>query len=363
MERSVLFPQPDGPMTASVSPAFMEKETPETIEDWHTVLTAFKENYGACMALNARGINYAQDFISAYGVLGGMYRDSDNKVHYGPAEQGFKEYLATMQQWYAEGLIDQNFNSFSEWSDPNAKFASEEIGAGPIIGSFSGTILRGQGYTEDEDFYLETVKPAVLNKGDVSQYGMDIPAFSRSCSLTNKCDNPELALRYIDLFFDWDVCDLNFYGIEGESYTKENGVYEFTDLIRHDPNGISAADKLAEYILKGSDYFGYYNWAYAVPMAKSDNPDDPDLNALQEVWKVNTDLCLPTNMTMSPEETTEYYNYYTDIETMTTEYIVKVIMGQESLDGFDDFVNTLKNIGLDRCVEIQQNALDRYLAR
>ena len=48
---------------------------------------------------------------------------------------------------------------------------------------------------------------------------------------------------------------------------------------------------------------------------------------------------------------------------MTTEYIVKVIMGQESLDGFDDFVNTLKNIGLDRCVEIQQNALDRYLAR
>ncbi len=338
-------------------------EKPVTIEDWHTVLTAFKENYGATMALNAGGVNYAQDFVSAYGVLGGMYQENGT-VHYGPAEEGYKEYLKTMAQWFEEGLIDPNFTAFSEWSDPNPKFAKEEIGAGPIIGSNAGTTLKTQSYTDDEDFYLDTVAPAVLKEGDTPQYGMDIPVFSRSVCLSTQCKNPELALRYIDLFFDREISDLNFYGIENETYIKNaDGTYEFTDVIRHDENGVSPSDKIAEYTLKASEYFGYYNWAYAVPLVKSDDPNAPDLNALQGTWKVNVDLCMPTNMTMTPDETTEYYSYFTDIQTMTREYTVKAIMGQENLDDFDSFVTSMKNVGLDRCIEIQQNALDRYNAR
>ncbi len=337
-------------------------DMPVTIEDWHTVLTAFKENYGAFMALNAQGVNYSGDFLTAFGVLGGMYQENGT-VHFGPAEEGYKQYLETMAQWYKEGLIDPNFTSFSEWTDPNAMFAKDEIGAGPIIGSFSGTILRSQNYTEDEDFYLQTVAPAVLKQGDASQYAMDIPAFSRSVCLSTACSNPELVLRYIDLFFDREISDLNFYGIEGESYTKDANGYEFTDLIRHDANGVSASDKIAEYTLKASEFFGYYNWAYAVPLVKTDDPDAPDLNALQEVWKVNTDLVLPTNMTMTPEETSEYYSYFTDIQTMVGEFTAKAIMGSEDLSQFDSFVTSLNNIGLDRCIAIQQDALDRYNAR
>ena len=339
-------------------------EKPVTIEDWHNVLTAFKENYGAGMALNAQGVNISGDFLTAYGVLKGMYKDADGTVHFGPAEEGYKEYLKTMHQWYEEGLIDQNFTSFSEWSDPNAKFSMNEIGAGPIIGSNAGTTLKVQGYTEDEDFYLDTVVPAVLNKGDAPRYGMDIPICSRSVSLTTNCKNPELALRYIDLFFDREISEINFYGKEGETFIKnENGEYEFTDLIRHNENGVAATDKIAEYTLKAGEYFGYYNWAYAVPLVKSDNPDDPDLNALQGTWKVDASLCMPTNMTMTPDETTEYYSYFTDIQTMVAEYTVKAILGEEDIEQFDTFVASMKNVGLDRCIEIQQNALDRYNAR
>ena len=338
-------------------------ETPVTIDDWHNVLTVFKEKYGAYMTIGAAGYNqFHQDFVTAYGVLAGMYNDNGT-VKYGPAEDAFKEYLKTMRQWYVEGLIDQNFTSFSEWTDPNSRFGKGEIGAGPIIGSNAGTTLLTDGYTDDPDFYLETVPAAVLNKGDKPQYGMDITAFSRFVTLATSCKNTELALRYIDLFFDRDIADLNFYGIEGESYVKNGDEYEFTDAIRHDPNGVGASDKIAEYILKSGEYFGWYNWAYAVPLVKSDDPNAPDLNALQETWKVNTDLCMPSNMTMTPEETTEYYTYFTDLQTRTNEYIARAITGQEDLEKYDEFVNSLKSIGLDRCIEIQQAALDRYNAR
>ena len=41
----------------------------------------------------------------------------------------------------------------------------------------------------------------------------------------------------------------------------------------------------------------------------------------------------------------------------------KFISGAESLDNFDAFVEQLKNLGIERAIEIQQKAYDAYLAR
>ena len=38
-------------------------------------------------------------------------------------------------------------------------------------------------------------------------------------------------------------------------------------------------------------------------------------------------------------------------------------MGQLSLDDYDSYRETLKNMGIERCIELQQAALDRYFAR
>ena len=38
-------------------------------------------------------------------------------------------------------------------------------------------------------------------------------------------------------------------------------------------------------------------------------------------------------------------------------------MGSEPLDTYGDFVETVKGMNIDRCIEIQQAALDRYDAR
>jgi putative aldouronate transport system substrate-binding protein len=45
------------------------------------------------------------------------------------------------------------------------------------------------------------------------------------------------------------------------------------------------------------------------------------------------------------------------------EMTVKFIIGQEPLSRYDGFVQTIKNMGIDRAVEIYQTAVDRYIAR
>ena len=43
--------------------------------------------------------------------------------------------------------------------------------------------------------------------------------------------------------------------------------------------------------------------------------------------------------------------------------IIKFIRGEESLDNFDAYLNTLNSMGIERLREIIQNAVDEYNSR
>ena len=42
---------------------------------------------------------------------------------------------------------------------------------------------------------------------------------------------------------------------------------------------------------------------------------------------------------------------------------IKFITGEESLDNWDNYINTLNDMGMEKMLEIRQAAYDRYLAR
>lgn len=51
------------------------------------------------------------------------------------------------------------------------------------------------------------------------------------------------------------------------------------------------------------------------------------------------------------------------ISTYRDEKVVAFITGAESLDHYDDFVAEIKNLGIDRAIEIKTASLERYRAR
>jgi putative aldouronate transport system substrate-binding protein len=68
-------------------------------------------------------------------------------------------------------------------------------------------------------------------------------------------------------------------------------------------------------------------------------------------------------VTLTSDEGTEYANIYGDISTMLSETIPQFITGQKPMSEYDAFVEQLKSMNIERCIVIQQAALDRYLAR
>ena len=69
------------------------------------------------------------------------------------------------------------------------------------------------------------------------------------------------------------------------------------------------------------------------------------------------------NGTPTAEESEEYSTIMNEVETYRDEMTNKFILGTESLDNFDQYVETMNSLGLQRAIEIQDAALERYNER
>ncbi len=337
-------------------------EVPETVDEWHTVLTAFKNEKGAeaPLMIGPAGTMYASSFASAYGVMTEFYAE-DGKVKYGPAEEGYKKYLETFRQWYAEGLIDQNFtaNNSLVLAD-NSYLATGKSGAGNSLITFAGDYYRATGMSDDPNIFYTGAPTPVLNKGDKPQNTYDGSRITgEGMAISATCKNVETALRWLDTQFTEEGMLLNVYGLEGVSYTRNDGgtpKYKYTDQIMNNPDGYSPADALA--LITPRIPAGYYSWQY------SEQFKDESIIDVKKTWaKASRDMLIAPEVTMTDEEGNKYNSLYTNIKTLVDEMTVKYIIGYESLDNYDSFVETLYQYGLQDCIDVKQAAYDRYVAR
>ena len=66
-------------------------------------------------------------------------------------------------------------------------------------------------------------------------------------------------------------------------------------------------------------------------------------------------------LSLTEDEREVINSTYTEIQTYKDEMINKFIMGKEPLDNFDKFVQTLKDMGIDDVLAVEQAAYDRYM--
>ena len=84
------------------------------------------------------------------------------------------------------------------------------------------------------------------------------------------------------------------------------------------------------------------------------------------MWKDDTNeqsyLRLPP-ISLTTEESEERADIMIQVDTYAQEMMLKFITGAESLDYYDTYLQELDARGMQRAIEITQNALERYLAQ
>lgn len=332
-------------------------EMPETIDEWHSVLTAFKNNgVKIPLSISLEAIKSGA-FIGAFKINYDFYQ-IDGKVKFGAAQPEYKEFLATMKKWRDEGLYDKNFSTTdSATIDANVINGT----AGATWGSLGGGIGV---YTNANRNALYGGAPYPTHKkGEKPMFGQLISSYNIKAGITTQCKNPELALKWLDYGYSEEGHILYNFGIEGKSFNwvEKNGEKypQYTKLITANPDGLSMSQALTLYSQAGSGGNFCQDVRYLEQYAA--------LPQQQEAWKkwTNTgavDHYVP-DTNVDKEYSDEYVSLLTAIRAYRDEMFVKFIMGTESLDNFDNYIASLDKMGVKKLTEIKQKTYDTYLAR
>lgn len=334
-------------------------QVPTTIDEWHTVLTAFKEKKGATAPLTFVSTPRLFDdlqtgaFYGAFGVKRDFYME-DGKVKFGPLEPGFKDFLVTMRQWYTEGLLDKDIATV-DGKIRDANMTSGKSGAayglaGGGIGKWL-TALKAQDPKAD----LVGAPYPVLHKGDTPKFGQkdfSAPA-GGNFAISPQSKHPELAVQLLDYGYSKEGALFFNFGQEGVSYTMENGSPKYTDLIK---------DNYAQNLTLYTRATGgptiqdkrYYEQYAALPQQQA---------AVRTWMKTDVDQYQLPPISPTAEESAEFSQIINEVNTLVDETTIKIVLGTEPIEAYDEFIQKLKVLNIDRAIEIQQDALDRYNKR
>lgn len=331
-------------------------EVPETIADWDKVLHAFKDQSLTKYPVSSR--NGLSDvlamFAGAYGVTTGYYVGDDNKIHYGYVEDGMKEALAQINNWYKDGLVDPDFLS-NDSPALETKILNSEVGACYSTGGTVAGYVTKLTEMNSTDGWVGAA-PAVKNAGETPMFCQgETNNIGIAACITTSCKNVPLALRVLDYGYTKDGMVFYNYG-NSSNYELVDGDPVFTEAFNTDPRG--AVTMMQTYTAMAGN-------APTLNMLATFKGFTELRQACVNTWYIESALkhLMPGSITLTTDESTSIANESTAIDSYVAEMVAKFVLGQESLDGFDAFVEKVKGMGLEHVLEVKQAGYDRYLAR
>ncbi len=334
---------------------------PETLDDWYNMLKAFKEKDP-----NGNGkqdeIPYTTrntkagvlSFMEAFGISGFEANEQffieDNKVKYAYTDPRCKEALAFINKLYKEGLIDPEYatNDTKVWL---SRITSE------VAGSCQDTTARAYSLgdairkaSSNASANLVVVPPPKGPTGIQMTTSQMQPVRGYTAISTNSQHKAEI-VKLFDYFYSDEGNLLMNFGIEGQTYTMENGKPTYTDAIAKDPKGRS--------ILSMLNVYGHREWAYRQDIGYEDAMLDARYVQFRNEMEKYIRPTIPA-LSFTEDERDVINNKYTEIQTYKDEMIDKFIMGKEPIEKFDEFVKKIQDMGIDEVLKVEQAAFDRY---
>lgn len=341
-------------------------EMPTTVDQWHDVLVAFKENKtNGAGPLDLTAGGWTEGFIEgAFGVdcsfsCGLILKDG--KVESSYQSEGMRQYLELMSSWYAEGLVDPDYTS--NWFAYSAtRMANNESGMFPAMYTQGGDYVASTNQAEVGTYLSFMPFPVLDESTERHLYDLSSTTSGVTPGITvfATSDYVEEALRWCDYMYTEDGYIAMNYGIRGESYElDENGVPYLLDVIVNNPDGLSSSD--------ASEHFIGHRGCLVFLITRELNELNEAGRETLDMWNLIGDWGMPAKDSLyyNQEESEDIATLQTDLDTYVSEFVGKVILGQLELndDSWAEFLDTLERMNINEVIEVTQGVVDRYLQR
>ncbi|MBF9018639.1 MULTISPECIES: hypothetical protein [unclassified Oceanispirochaeta] len=327
---------------------------PETISEWETVLTDFKEKLNVEIPLNVQFDNAlfrSQVFLGAWDT-GFGWLNRKGEARWGPATAEYKEFLKTFKRWYEKGLLDPEFAIRHDDSIERSMITGR-MGACNVYYAWFDTFLKSN--EDDSRYNLSGTPYPVLYKGQSLHLSHNLPQNQNNNTvITSSCENVEEAVRFLDYGYSREGSYLLTYGLENVSYDIVEGFPYYSELMLNNSDDIPYNTIQYKYVMNHGPFLvdGYKDNAKKMP---------EQITKAQDLWSKSGNDWVWPNIIYSKEEAEVISKLEKEIESYSLEMTIKFIMGLEPLENWEDYQNHLFKSGLDELLYTQQNALDRFL--
>lgn len=351
-------------------------QVPETLDELHDVLVAFKENdmsakiYGndagstipMCTGFDewcwGQNIFYAGFGFTNWinDVCDDLILKDDGKVEFVSATDDYRKAMEYFHDWYAEGLMDPEMFSQTD-TQLISKCSQGYVGVSTwwyieeLMGDFAEDyvflpVLKGPG----GDYKVTVRTGGATNSGNLS--------------ITSDCESPANLLKFFDLWYEPETVMQLQYGPKGIFFTgqDEDGMWEsITDTESREKYGKSAGELKGEYEVYGPKLIlsEYYSTTFKM--------EDRAIERLEDLYNfwlpyVDSKVTYPVDCVFTQEELETIDLYKTDFQnTIAENEGLWLRDGAPTDEEWENYLSVLKDrCGMEKLQEVYQAAYDRY---
>lgn len=361
----IMGPQTDCSWISFINKEWLKNvnmEVPQTLDQFEAVLKAFKEqdankNGDPNDEIPFSFYNDPYIYGSLFGAFGRLDNEDhlvmeDGKVVFTADKEEYKNAVRWLNSLYKQGLIDQE--AFTQ--DSTQYGTKGKSGDVSVYGAFID--YKGVNVVNQERYEKEyEVLPPLMGTGGQRLWGQgDKWIFRNQLAITSSAKNPEVLVRWIDGLYEPEMSYQVCYGPLGSVTEKTaDGSYQYMKI----SSGKTETDVRNAETVSGLPYCimpDFNDKIIGDPGARIKQEADREVipyvtkEPYPDVWKTQ-------------EEGKETAMIKGDIEKLVNEKRAQWITGQSDIDSdWDAYLVSLKKMQLEKYVEINQQAADRYFS-
>ena len=341
-------------------------EVPATAEEFLAVMKAFRDQDAngngqkdEILTLDSPSELFMTGIAQWFGV--GNYLTSidvkNGKVVSPWYQEGVQDYFKYMQTLVNEGILDTDLVGAS-YEQTQQRMTENKVGA-----TFTYCMQTWLEPSVNADG-AEYLPIALLKAGEYTPYNVIEPPFFswHKWVVTKDCKSPEAVAALLDVLYSAKYEELTAWGIEGETYEVVDGRRQLMEGIGNAYWEQMAADKKTP---------GAGLWAgcvfptvslYTMESQFASRPDYK--NEFQKSVAFYENVYPDSNYCYlaiaSDEQNQRKAELTTDLTTYSSELATDFILGRASFDKWDEYIQQLKDLGLDDLIAIEQSQLDKF---
>ncbi len=331
---------------------------PTTIEEVTEMLRAMKAD-GIEYPFSASHTQFGPETIwnqfASFGVPENTYYyyiDENEKVQFTGAQAGYRACLEWLHMLYEEGLMDP------ESLTQDSNLWANKVNAGQV-GYFCYLRLINTAISAENVPNFKSILPPVADgyKASVSQI-LEVP--TAGAYLTRNCKDPVAALKWIDAQLETETMMVALNGKVGEQIVLlDDGRYDVINIPENNGLYSFVPVTMGQFFAPGD----YYTSIYKMAPHRVERYEDSKMYADAGVLEYKSFQYLRDLAKMSNEDATEAADIYTELQKLMEESFANFVRNGVTDESWNSFQEQAKGIGVDRYIELYQDAYDAFLAK